>query len=303
MSFKTKLLDAARKNKSWLCVGLDTDSNKLPSNLSRDAEGILKFNRAVIESTSDLVCAYKPNTAFYERHGAEGWRVLRETILAVPSNIPVIVDAKRSDIGNTAAMYAKAIFEELGADAVTVNPYLGRDSIEPFASYMDKGVFILCLTSNKSSSEIQQQLILSDDGQESGGVEPRPEGETPAEYLATSTKRLYRYIAELAAAWNENDNLGLVVGATVARELGEIREIAGDDMPILVPGVGAQGGDLAKSIELGSNTKGELAIINVARGIIYAWSDESRCADEMRKAAASYRERIAAIVNSKASPG
>ena len=299
MSFKSKLLAAARKNKSWLCVGLDPALEKLPSNLSHDPSGILEFNRAVIRATSDLVCAYKPNAAFYEYLGAEGWDVLAKTIQSVPSHIPVIVDAKRGDIGNTAAMYARAIFEQLGADAVTVNPYLGKDSIEPFTAYLDKGVIILCLTSNKSSADLQQQLILADDLHGADGDFSNANGQTFAEYLGLSTKKIYQYIAELTGEWNENDNIGLVVGATVPQELGEVREIVGEDIPILVPGVGAQGGDLAKSIELGSNSDGELAIINIARGIIYAWTDEANYKTEIREAAISFKNRIEAAVESK----
>lgn len=299
MSFRSKLQAAARKNNSWLCVGLDPDLRKLPSGLKPSAAGALEFNRAIIGATSDLVCAYKPNSAFYECLGAEGWEILRETIRSIPSHIPVIVDAKRGDIGNTAAMYAKAVFEWLGADAVTVNPYLGRDSVEPFASYMEKGVFVLCLTSNESSSEIQQRLILLDDNPDSEMVDSLTLGETLSEVLAGSARPVYHHVAELACAWNEHDNIGLVVGATLASELGDVRAIVGDAMPVLIPGVGAQGGDLNRSIELGSNKIGELAVINVARGIIYSWSDHSGFERQIRKAAVSYKEEIERSVAAK----
>lgn len=299
MSFKSKLLEAARKNKSWLCVGLDPVLEKLPSHLGSDANAILEFNRAVIEVTSDLVCAYKPNAAFYECMGSEGWEVLSKTIRSVPSHIPVIVDAKRGDIGNTAAMYAKSIFEQLDADAVTVNPYLGRDSIEPFTRYMDKGVIILCLTSNKSSADIQQ-LTITENHPETVLGTPRSQTKTSVAFFNSSTKKIYEHIAGLAAEWNVNDNIGLVVGATSPKELGIVREIVGEDIPFLIPGVGAQGGDLQQSIEYGSNADGKLAIINVARGIIYAWTDESNYESQIREAALSFKERIEKAISQKA---
>ncbi len=300
MSFKSKLLEAARKNKSWLCVGLDPAIDKIPSKLGSDPGGILEFNRAIIEATSDLVCAYKPNAAFYECMGAKGWEVLEKTVLSVPSHIPVIIDAKRGDIGNTAAMYAKSIFEGLGADAVTVNPYLGRDSIEPFTRYLDKGVIILCLTSNKSSNDIQRQLTITENQPETAIGTSRSTAESLAEFLDSSTKKIYEHIAGLAVEWNVNDNIGLVVGATAPKELGIVREIVGEDIPFLIPGVGAQGGDLQQSIEHGSNADGELAIINVARGIIYGWTDESNYESQIREAALSFKERIQKAIEQKA---
>jgi len=300
MSFKRKLKEAATRNKSWLCVGLDPDLNKLPGKLGKGPEAILAFNKAIIKATSDLVCAYKPNAAFYECLGAKGWEVLADTVRAVPSHIPVIVDAKRGDIGNTAAMYAKAIFENLDADAVTVNPYLGRDSVEPFTKYVEKGTIILCLTSNKSSEEIQQQLMVTENSPNTPSITHQGEANTFAEFINASTRKVYEHIAGLAVEWNANDNLGIVVGATVPDELEEIRKIVGEDMPILIPGVGAQGGDLEKSIEYGSNSAGELAIINVARGVIYSWSDEANFESEIRAAAEEYRGQISAAVEKKA---
>jgi len=300
MSFKSKLLEAAAKNKSWLCIGLDPDVSKLPKKSGFSPEAVLKFNRAVIEATSDLVCAYKPNSAFYECLGAKGWEILDQTIKSIPGHIPVIVDAKRGDIGNTAAMYAKSVFEGLNADAVTVNAYLGRDSIEPFVKYSDKGIFILCLTSNKSSADIQRQLLVMENPSEVSLMTPRARAKTFAEFFNNSTKKVYEHIAKLACEWNEYDNVGIVVGATAPEELAEIREIIGEDMPVLIPGVGAQGGDLEKSIELGSNSTGRMAVINIARGIIYAWTDESDIVPQIRRAAQSYKNRIADVVDKKA---
>ena len=300
MSFRLKLLEAAERNKSWLCVGLDPDISKLPRKFGSNAKGLLKFNRAVIEATSDLVCAYKPNVAFYECLGASGWEVLEKTIKSIPGYIPVIVDAKRGDIGNTAAMYARSVFEHLGADAVTVNPYLGKDSIKPFLDYMDKGIIILCLTSNESASDLQKQLMILENPPEAGLMTPQAKARTFAEFFASSTTKVYEHVAELATRWNEKGNVGVVVGATAPEELREIREIVGEEMPILVPGIGAQGGDLERSIEHGSNSSGELAIINVARGVIYAWSDNSDFKSEIRRAAQSYRARIGDAVAKKA---
>ncbi len=280
-------------------MGLDPDIEKLPSQLGSDPDAVLEFNRTVIEATSDLVCAYKPNAAFYECMGAKGWEILEKTVQSVPSHIPVIIDAKRGDIGNTAAMYARSIFERLGADAVTVNPYLGKDSIEPFTDYLDKGVIILCLTSNKSSADIQQQLTITENHTEAAIGTSSSSAESFAEFLNSSTKKIYEYVAGLAAEWNVNGNIGVVVGATAPEDLGIVREIVGEDIPFLIPGVGAQGGDLEQSIGYGSNSRGELAIINVARSIIYAWINESDYKSEIRKAALSFKSRIEKAVEQK----
>lgn len=292
MIFKEKLLEASRKNKSWLCVGLDPDTEKLPDILGSGPEAVLKFNRAVIESTTDLVCAYKPNAAFYESMGAAGLDILKETVKSIPDHIPVILDFKRGDIGNTAAMYARSAFEHLRVDAVTVNPYLGRDSIEPFTNYREKGTFVLCLTSNPSSSDIQRQLMLLDDPPEAKQMPPQAKAEKFAEFFKASTLTLFSYIADLAVEWNSHDNIGLVVGATSHAELEQIRKKIGENMPILIPGIGAQGGDLERSVIYGSNSNGEMAIINVARGIIYAWLNESLFQSEVREAAESFRRQI-----------
>ncbi len=292
MIFREKLLEASRKNESWLCIGLDPDTAKLPDISGSGPEAVLKFNRAVIESTTDLVCAYKPNAAFYECMGAAGLEILKETIKSIPDHIPVILDFKRGDIGNTAAMYARSAFENLRADAVTVNPYLGRDSIEPFVNYREKGTFVLCLTSNPSSSDIQRQLMLLEDPPEGGRMPPQSKAKKFAEFFKSSTQPLYSYIAGLAVEWNGHGNVGLVVGATSHKELKQIRETIGENMPILIPGVGAQGGDLERSVIYGSNSNGEMAIINVARGIIYAWRDESLFQSEVRDAAESFKRQI-----------
>ena len=237
MRFIEKLLNASRKNESWLCIGLDPDPELMPE------ADILQFNKAVIEATSDLVCAYKPNLAFYEALGAEGPATLEKTVRHVPDHVPVIGDAKRGDIGSTARAYARALFSVLGFDAVTVNPYLGHDSLEPFISYRDKGVFILCRTSNKGATDFQD--------------------------LITGGLPLYEAVARKAVEWNTHGNVGLVVGATYPEQLKRVRSIC-PEMPVLIPGIGAQGGDLASAVSYGVDAQGEKAIINVSRQILYA---------------------------------
>jgi orotidine-5'-phosphate decarboxylase len=253
MKFIDKLTNAAQHNRSWLCVGLDPDLNKLPNSLPKNIDGISKFLKEIIDSTNDIVCAYKPNSAFYERFGAEGVTLLKEIIDYIPKNIPVILDAKRGDIGNTSKMYAVSAFEHLEADALTVNPYMGYDCIKPFIDYQDKGVFILCLTSNPSSADFQKRKILSD---------------------SNTPQTIYESVANKALSWNTNTNIGLVVGATAPSELSEIRKLIGEDLPILIPGIGAQGGDLETSLKMGSNSNGQLAIINVSRSVLYASTND-----------------------------
>ncbi|OGN92079.1 MAG: orotidine 5'-phosphate decarboxylase [Chloroflexi bacterium RBG_13_50_10] len=263
MKFTDKLLNASRKNKSWLCIGLDPDPELMP------AVDVLQFNKAIIEATSDLVCAYKPNLAFYEALGTEGLAILEKTVKHIPRDIPVIGDAKRGDIGNTAKAYARALFLVLGFDAATVNPYLGFDSIEPFISYQDKGVFILCRTSNNGAADFQDLLI--------GGLP------------------LYEAVAQKARQWNMHGNIGLVVGATYPEELKRVRSIC-PEMPLLIPGIGAQGGDLASAVGYGVDAYGEKAIINVSRQILYA-SKERDFARAARNVAERIRDQINDYVN------
>jgi orotidine-5'-phosphate decarboxylase len=258
MKFTDKLLHASRKNNSWLCIGLDPDPELMPR------VGVPQFNKAIIEATSDLVCAYKPNLAFYEALGTEGLAILEKTVKYMPSDIPVIGDAKRGDIGNTARAYAKALFSVLGFDAATVNPYLGYDSIESFINYQDKGVFILCRTSNKGAADFQD--------------------------LRTDGLPLYEVVARKAKEWNTDGNIGLVVGATYPEELKKVRSIC-PEMPLLIPGIGAQGGDLASAVGYGVDARGEKAIINVSRKILYA-SKEKDFAQAARNIAEKIRHQI-----------
>jgi orotidine-5'-phosphate decarboxylase len=298
VKFKDKLLSSARANKSWLCIGLDPDPSQFPSCFVKNIDSILEFNKAIIDATSDIVCAYKPNAAFYEVHGPRGWEILQETIKAIPGEIPVILDFKRGDIGNTARMYAQSAFEYLGADAVTVNPYMGKDSLDPFLKYNDKGVFMLCLTSNPSSADLQKKIIMLEKPPSGDFLNPQAKAKTFAEFFNLSTVELYIYVSRLAQSWNTNDNLGLVVGATSAEELDTVRRNIGEALPILIPGVGAQGGDLEKSVEYGSNLNGELAIINIARGVIYAGKGEEYKSD-IRSAAEKYRDDINKAISRK----
>ncbi len=259
MKFTDKLLNASRKNKSWLCIGLDPDPELMP------AVEVVHFNKTIIESTSDLVCAYKPNLAFYEALGTEGLTILEKTVKHVPRDIPVIGDAKRGDIGNTARAYARALFSVLGFDAATVNPYLGFDSMEPFIRYQDKGVFILCRTSNKGAADFQN--------------------------LCANGLPLYEVVAQKAKEWNINGNIGLVVGATYPEELKMVRSIC-HEMPLLIPGIGAQGGDLASAVEHGVDARGEKAIINVSRQILYASNEK-----DFAQAARNVAEKIVHQIN------
>ena len=259
MKFTDKLLNISRKNKSLLCIGLDPDPELMPG------VDVLQFNKAIIDATCDMVCAYKPNLAFYEALGTEGLTILEKTIRYIPGDIPVIADAKRGDIGNTAKAYAKALFAVFGFDAATVNPYLGFDSIEPFIRYQDEGVFILCRTSNRGATDFQN---LSTDGQP-----------------------LYEAVARKAQEWNIYGNIGLVVGATYPDDLKKVRSIC-PEMPLLIPGIGAQGGDLASTVRYGVDAQGERAIINVSRQILYASKDKG-----FAEAARNMAEKIRTQIN------
>ncbi|NQT27473.1 orotidine-5'-phosphate decarboxylase [candidate division KSB1 bacterium] len=229
---------------SLVCVGLDYHSDKVPLHIKEQSDPIFTFNKAIINATADLVCAYKPNLAFYEAYGAEGWDALERTVHYIPEGIIKIGDAKRGDIGSTAAKYADALFQ-IGFDVVTVNPYLGIDSITPFIKDPTRGVFILCLTSNPSSKDFQ--------------------------YLDIDGLPLHLHVAQKVNTWNDNDNCGLVVGATHPDELRSIRQMT-PNLPFLIPGIGAQGGDLESSIKMGTDAKNSMAIINSSRGILFASS-------------------------------
>ncbi|MCU0521585.1 MAG: orotidine-5'-phosphate decarboxylase [Anaerolineae bacterium] len=242
-SFIEKLASSIGRNDSLLCVGLDPDLAQMPKDDEGlpEAERLRAFCTDIIDCTADLVCCYKPNIAFFEQAGADGWAALKAVIGAVPDGIPVLLDAKRGDIGSTAKAYARAAFEALGADAITVSPYLGRDSVEPFLSYKGKAVFLLCHTSNPSASEVQNH----------------------------GTPPLYQHIAREAQAWGDAGKLGFVVGATQEAALRAVRRLAPDRW-ILAPGIGAQGGDLSAALSAGLDAGGSGVIVPVSRGVLMA---------------------------------
>jgi len=258
-----EILEAKWNEKKFLCVGLDSDLEKIPEAARKEdtRTTIVAFNRAIVDATKDLVCAYKPNPAFYEAHGDEGMAALRETIsyiVDVVGDVPVILDAKRGDIANTNEQYARAAFDYLRSDAITVQPYLGREPLEPFYKRRDKGVIVLCHTSNPGANEIQGLKL---------------EGEL-----------LYKVVARLAATeWNGHGNSCVMVGATYPEKLGEVRAIVGD-MPILVAGVGAQAGDLEKTVKNGLDAKKRGLIVNASRSVIFAGTGAD-FADKARESA------------------
>ena len=262
--FVAKLSAISEKNRSLVCVGLDPDPAKFPESVRTGADPLYSFNRAIIEQTADLVCAYKLNLAFYEVQGPRGLEAMERTIRTIPDDVVIIGDAKRGDIDNTARMYAKALFEYYRFDAATVNPYQGRDSVQPFLDYQDRGVFILCLNSNASAREFQD--------------------------LNVNGHPLYMEVALAAQRWNEHGNAGLVVGATNATGLTQIRSAA-PDMPMLIPGIGAQGGDLATVVRTGVNAAGSGILINASRSILYA-SSGADFAQASRQAAMDLKDEI-----------
>lgn len=261
-----------------ICVGLDPDFAEIPAVLKAENSSIedvlFAFNREIIDATADLVCAYKPNIAFYEAHGEAGARALARTVAHIRdaySEIPIILDAKRADIGNTNLYYVKAVFDELGADAITIHPYLGKEAVQPFLDRKDKGVIVLVKTSNSGGGEFQN-LKVADSG------EP-----------------LYKVVARnIANSWNANGNCSVVVGATYPEELAEVRTIIGD-MPILIPGIGAQGGDIQKTVMAGKDSKGFGMIISASRSIIFA-SSGADFAQASRKATEGLVSEIQAIL-------
>jgi len=265
MSAAGELKDIQEKNKSMLCVGLDIDRKKIPPAYATNIKAMYDFATRIIDATSDIVCAYKPNLAFYLELGPDGLSLLEKIVRKIPDDVRVIIDGKMGDIGNTAAHYASAVFERYRADWVTLNPYMGYDCIRPFLEYKGKGAFILCLTSNPGSREFQFMHVVN--------------------------KPIYMYVAEKVSYWDKEQNLGLVVGATHPDQLAEIRAAAGD-CPILIPGVGAQGGDLEKAVKAGTYDFKKTALINVSRSILYASEGE-----DFDKVARTEVERLNSIIN------
>ncbi|MGO9482166.1 MAG: orotidine-5'-phosphate decarboxylase [Candidatus Kryptoniota bacterium] len=258
MSFK-KLSASIERRKSNLCIGLDPSVERIPQYLSKYEDSVLEFNTRIIEATQDVACAYKLNTAFYECLGENGWSIFGRTIAKIPDDIYVIADCKRGDVGNSAKRYAQTFFDQFGVDAATVNPYMGRDSIEPFLNYHEKDIFALVLTSNDGANDFQ---LL-----ESGG------------------KKIYEIVIEKLTEWNKNGNIGAVVGATKVEQLRKIRE-SYSEIPLLVPGIGAQGGSVEDVANV-ADAAGAPIIINVSRDIIFAGFDET-FADKVRERALYY---------------
>ena len=249
MHFMTALEAAWHQRNSLLCVGLDPDPAKFPVHLQGRPDAIFEFCKAIVDATADLVCCFKPQIAYFAAHRAEDQlEALIQHIHAAHPDTPVILDAKRGDIGSTAEQYAIEAFERFKADAITVNPYMGRDSVDPYLAYPDKGVILLCRTSNPGGSDLQFLEV-----------------ETPHGRM-----KLYEHVARTVAEdWNASGNCGLVVGATFPAEIARVRELTGD-MPLLVPGIGAQGGDIAATLAAGRTAKGAGLMINSSRAVLYA---------------------------------
>jgi orotidine-5'-phosphate decarboxylase len=281
MSFLPRLKKMIQKNRSLLCIGLDPDMSKFTTHLQKERNAIFQFNKMIIDSTHDAVCCYKPNIAFYASIGINGLKQLQETIDYIHvryTGIPVILDAKRGDIASTSLAYAKEAFDYYKADAVTVNPYLGFDSIEPFLKYKHKGVIILCRTSNPGATDFEDLIVVSSDKERSqGAFSPvlRSRNDKSAKVP------LYLHVAKQIALWHkEYDNCLLVVGATWPEQLDEIRNIA-PDMFFLIPGIGSQGGNIENTLKSGLRDDGSGLIISASRSIIYAGSSEQVRAEAM----------------------
>lgn len=268
-----QLIEQIHIKKSFLCIGLDVDLNKIPKHLLETEDPIFEFNKAIIDTTHHLCVSYKPNTAFYEAYGLKGWQSLEKTIQYLNTNYPeiyTIADAKRGDIGNTSTMYAKAFLEDLAFDSVTVAPYMGKDSVEPFLAFKDKHTIMLALTSNKGAFDFQT--------------------------LETNGQELYKQVLETSKTWENSENLMYVVGATKAEYFKEIRKIVPNSF-LLVPGVGAQGGNLQDVCKYGMSENIGL-LINSSRGIIYA-SSETNFAEAAASKAFELQEQMAVILNNQ----
>jgi orotidine-5'-phosphate decarboxylase len=261
------LINQIRTKKSYLCIGLDTDVKKIPFHMQADRHAVFEFNKKIIDATKDLCVAYKINTAFYEADGVDGWKAMQQTADYIPSSHFKIADAKRGDIGNTSSQYAKAFFETLNFDAITVAPYMGSDSIRPFLEYKNRFAIVLGLTSNEGSADFQQQKL--------------------------NENYLYEAVIKKVSEWGTKENLMFVVGATKAADISSIRKIIPDNF-LLIPGVGAQGGSLAEVSKYGLNKDCGL-LVNASRAIIYAGDDEN-FAEAARKVASEYQTEMKAYL-------
>jgi len=268
VKFAERLEDAARRNESHLCVGLDPDPRDVPD------ESLLEWAHNIVDATKDLVCCYKPNSAFYEVRGPVGWMALKEIIASIPNGLPVILDAKRADVPNTAIAYARAAFETLGAGAVTISPYMGTDSVAPFLAYPDNAVFVCCRTSNAGASEFQDLTVT--DGRQ--------------------TRMLFEQVACVALEWARTGpaGVGLVAGATNPEHIRQIRAICGDQW-LLVPGVGPQGGDLERAVLAAQDRSGGRFFINASRSVA-APPSQAHYAELAEGSARSLRAKIEAVL-------
>ncbi|HXK49407.1 MAG TPA: orotidine-5'-phosphate decarboxylase [Clostridiales bacterium] len=265
MDFNRKVINTIKAKRSAVCVGLDVEPGKLPQILRNEKDPVLKFNKEIIEATKEFTAAYKPNLAFYEQFGTKGFEYFEKTLEMMGGDVLKIADAKRGDIGNTSKKYAHAFFETFNCDAITLSPYMGEDSVTPFLEREDKGVFILALTSNKGSFDFQMQKMR--DG-----------------------RFLYEIVIEKINSWNIKNNCGLVVGATHPQMFEGIRKLA-PGMPYLIPGIGAQGGDLENTVKYGFVKDDVLALVNSSRGIIFA-SDGPDFAERAGEEAKKLRDMI-----------
>jgi orotidine-5'-phosphate decarboxylase len=264
---KEELINQIKEKQSFLCIGLDTDIEKIPQHLLKEEDPVFEFNKQIIDATKDLCVAYKPNIAFYESLGAKGWESLQKTIDYIPDNIFTIADAKRGDIGNTSKMYANAFFNTLNFNSITVAPYMGEDSVTPFLEFENKWVILLALTSNKGADDFQ--------------------------FFSNGKEQLFEKVLQQSQNWGNDKNLMYVVGATRPEMFAEIRNIVPNSF-LLVPGVGAQGGSLAEVCKYGMNKDCGL-LVNSSRGIIYAGNDEN-FAEEARKSALQIQKEMAILL-------
>jgi orotidine-5'-phosphate decarboxylase len=274
--FKTKLNRIIEDKNSLVCVGLDCDIRRIPKFLLNEKDPLLTFNKAIIEATKEFALAFKINIAFYETLGTDGWRLLEKTLNLIPGNVLLIADAKRADIGNTCRKYAELYFDTYDFEAITVSPYMGLDSLSPFLEYDDRCIFVLCLTSNTGAQDFQ--------------------------YLNTDSETLFLKVAQIVAQWDlAYGNCGLVAGATHPEDLGSIREAA-PNLPLLIPGIGSQGGNLKMAVEFGTNQDGGCALVSASRSIIYA-SSKRDFAEAANRAAAQLHSDINRFREFKLSKG
>lgn len=264
MIFREKFDAAVAQNNSFVCVGLDPDPSKLPDHIKGTPSPVTTFLKEIVSATKDIACTYKPNFAFYGSQGIAGWEALQETIKVIPDHIPILLDFKAGDIGNTATQYAKMAYEQLGVDAITVNPLMGTDAIEPFVAYKNGCAFLLCLTSNPGSADVFR--------------------------LKTDQGTIFEILAQKSIGWNQTGPCGLVVGATHPDDLQKIRKIA-TDLPILLPGVGAQGAETDAIVQNGLDPNGGGILVNASRSILYASNGED-FADAARQAAEALRQTL-----------